>query len=158
MDDAETAELLAMIAALDPYGEKIPVDDNQVDAWALALGDVDPNFAKRAAIEHYRTTGKRISIADVIEGARAVEARDRAELRAGQLRIRHQADLAALPAPAETRDRTRDIAALLAEHRNWDPIGDLGTRRRQAAWSPELAQAYAKARRAKRSQERIDGE
>lgn len=145
MDDAETAEVLALVAALDPFGEKIPVDDVQVDAWTLALSEVDGDLAKRAVINWYRTTGRRISIADVISGAKDVETIDRAALRAEQLRQRHLADQAALPPAGEARDRIRDIAGLLAQHRNWPLVGDLATRRKQASWSPALQRAYRQA-------------
>lgn len=156
MDDAEVAEVLALISALDPYGEKIEVSDLVVDAWTLALGDVDGNLAKRAVIEHYRATRNRISIADVISGAGEIFVRDRVALRHDALLARRESDRQALPPAAPTRDRTRDIAALLAEHRNWPAVGDLSMRRRQAAWHPALEDAYRRAVQAHVAQERRD--
>jgi hypothetical protein len=152
MDDAEVAEVLALVAALDPYS--LEVDDTIVDAWTLALPDVDGNHAKRAVIEHYRETGKRISIADVITRSREIEIRDRTALRHEALRQRRETDRAALPAPAPRRDRIQDVAGLLAQHRNWSPVGDLSVRRKQASWSPALEQAYRRAVAAKAAEER----
>lgn len=159
MDDADAAEVLALTIALDPYGygnPEGPALDALIDAWTLAMPDVDADLAKRAVIAHYRASGKRISVADVVTGAEAVASQDRAVRRRREVEQRREADRAALPPAGQRRDRTADIAALLARHRNWDPIGDLATRRRQAAWSPALERAYREALRAKIRQERTD--
>jgi hypothetical protein len=153
MDDADAAEALSLAAALDPYGDRWEITDTLVDAWTLAMPDVDADLAKRAVIAHYRQTTKRIGIADVIAGADRLAASDRAAQRHQEIELRKAADRAALPAAGPTRDRTADIAALLAKHRNWDPVGHLPTRRKQASWHPDLERAYRRAVRRQAAQE-----
>jgi hypothetical protein len=154
VDDAEAAEVVALIAAYDPY-QRLKVTDVIVVAWALALQDVDGRLAQRAVIKFYTEVSDRpMSVADVIRGAAEIGRSDAARRRRAEIEQRRATDRAAIPPPAPTRDRTADLAGLLAEHRNWSPIGDLGTRRKQARWSPALAEAYRRATRAAAAQRR----
>lgn len=145
MDDVEAAEVLALAIALDPYGygnPEGPALDILIDAWALAMPDVDADLAKRAVVAHYRSNPKRIAVSDVITGAGQVAAADRADQRHAEVTARRSSDRAALPSARPTTDRTRDLETLIGPLRNWSVDGDLALRRRQARWNPDLKQKY----------------
>jgi hypothetical protein len=150
MDGAETSRVLTIAAALDPYGWELT--DEIVMAWAVALQPLDAVWAQRAVLEHYRRTEKRVSIAAIIALAGELEAAEHgktlAEARAERRREDREAVreiVAAQGEPQPARDRTRDIQALIASHRNWSTVGDLATRRKQARWNPDLERRYREA-------------
>lgn len=163
MDDADAAEVVALVIGMDPYrygfrgdaGDEVAIND-MIDIWTRAMPDVDGRLALRAVVAHYRSSSKRIAISDVIEGAAKADKQDRAACRAQEIEQRKAADQAALPPGGPTRDRTRDLATLLAPHRRWSLVGDLSMRRRQASWHPQLEQAYRRAVAAQREAETVD--
>lgn len=149
MDVAEVAQVLAIASELDQYG--IEITPTRTDAWAMALADVDFHYASQAVVRHYQGDTRRISIADIIRieqeikleenQARQREAlREKAERSVGEY---ERAKLEAAPKPeVDPDERRRHIEALIAPYRNWNLIGDRGTRRAQARWSPALAERY----------------
>jgi hypothetical protein len=148
MDDAEAAEIVAMIAAFDPY-QRFKVSNVIIDAWAVALADVDAGAAQRAVVRFYREVVDRpLAVGDVVRLSREIAAEDAAWRRHEQIEARRTADREAVQSaiePAPRRDRRADIAALIARHRNWSPTGHLGTRRAQARWNPDLRGKYEEA-------------
>lgn len=149
MDDAEAAEIVAMVAAFDPY-QRFRVTNVIIDAWAVALRDVDARAAQRAVVRFYRETVDRpLAVGDVVRLSREIAAEDAAWERHQEIEARRADDRAAVQQAIEAaprRDRRADIAALLDRHRNWSATGHLGTRRAQARWSGgELRDKYEKA-------------
>lgn len=76
MDKPEVVLLLTLAGTYD-YRK---VGDADVEAWHLALHDVDFDDAKAAVVAHYRATRDRLMPADVRQGVKAIrEERKRAE-------------------------------------------------------------------------------
>lgn len=63
----ETAALLALIVSLD--GRQLT--EMSLDAWHAVLEPVDPEHAKAAVLEHYRTQTTRIMPAHIVASVRA---------------------------------------------------------------------------------------
>lgn len=157
MDAADVAEVLTLIAALDPYGQR-EASRATIAAWSLVLEDEDLDLrtAMQAVKEfHHEEQGRPMAVADLVRIGREVAARERGrEVHEAWLRRRaeeraegekRRAAIEAAGGPAPTRDRTADIHALIEQHRNWSVTGDLAVRRKQARWNPELKQRYEQA-------------
>lgn len=165
MNLTECVQVIAMIATYNPYQPKAADPEqarqelkSQAQAWLLAIQHSAPKLTIAAACEavvryHAETSGRPMAVADLIRIGSAIQAEERAEAHREAMRARH-----ALPAemrrePQPTRDRSEDlralIAGLMARYRNWDEVGDPGTRERQAAMHPELAEKHQQARHAR---------
>jgi hypothetical protein len=155
MDLTEAHDLNTIAASFDNREPSVASDH----AWASALNHLGVEFAdaRQAVIQHYAVSTNWIMPADVGRIATTIKTeRLRAERR--ELRERERLELEARQGPRPpTRDRTDDlrnlINGLMSRYRNWDPIGDLDMRRRQAhSPNPEARAAADEASRAKARQ------
>lgn len=70
MNPIQTKNTLELIAALYPRQE---ITKDMMDAWAIALLPVDAELARRAVIEHARTSEFMPSISDICSAQRLAE-------------------------------------------------------------------------------------
>lgn len=65
---SEVSELLGMAAAFDQR----TVGSADVEAWAAVLDGIRFVDAREALLEHYKTKRTRLTVADLVEGVRAI--------------------------------------------------------------------------------------
>jgi hypothetical protein len=110
MDKPDVVLLLALAGTFD-YRKVGPAD---VEAWYLALDDIDLDDAKAAVVRHYRGSRERLMPADVRQGVKAIRD-ERRRLEPSEVR--------ALPSPfeddADRSDRARrgsaQVQSVIAE-------------------------------------------
>ena len=147
MDRTQTAKTLTVAMQLDSYGLSITPD--MIEAWAMALSDVDFGYAQRAIMEHYRDQTRRVAVADIVRLSKEIEQRDRDALAAERRDRKLQAELAA---PREdgfvpvSSERLREILA--PYEGKWSKTGDPNMRRQQdARWGGNFAAVIEEIRR-----------
>lgn len=131
MTPGDAARVLAKAAAFDQR----TVGDADIAAWAEALDDIDLGDALAAVTRHYSTSTDRLMPVHVIRiAADLVRARRRAERESREA----AAAVAAIEASANTRDRSADVEALIAQVRvNLPDTGREAIRPREVAWERE---------------------
>jgi hypothetical protein len=114
VDKPEVVLLLTLAGTYD-YRK---VGDADVEAWHLALDDIDFDYAKAAVVAHYRNTRDRLMPADVRQGVKAIkDERRRAEKHATRaLPSRFEEDLGRDIAAERGQATVREVLAQFTDH------------------------------------------
>jgi hypothetical protein len=138
MTPTDISKILAKAAAFDQR----TVGDADILAWLEALGDLDPADALAAVTCHYQRSEERLKPVHVIAGVAEIR---RERRRRDRERRESEAAGRALTAAAKVRDRSADVAALVARARVDLPPGRLDVFRRPEWVAAERDQRWERA-------------
>jgi hypothetical protein len=129
MTKAETARLLALIAAFD----KRTVGETEIEAWHLIIGHLDPQDCAEAVRQHFTDSTAYLMPAHIVKAATLAGERREGRRRVAELEAQRLAEQRQIEAaPVEPVNREEVKAHLKAMAARGKPLGRAADPRRDA--------------------------